>query len=71
MDYIDARSKDRVENFLKDLVRESQSSIFKDVISDKTIKFIEDYRNKKKVLWIDQYSRCKAYDNYLTKYSKD
>jgi len=25
---------------------------------------------KKNVLWIDQYSRCKVYDNYLTKYSE-
>ena len=69
IDYIDARSKDKVEDFLKTLVTESQTSIFKDVISDKSIKLIDDYRNKKNILWIDQYSRCKAYDNYLTKYS--
>ena len=46
IDYIDARSKDKVEDFLKNLVTESQTSIFKDVISDKSIKLIEDYRNK-------------------------
>ena len=71
MDYIDARSKDKVELFLKDLVRESQSNIFKDFISDKSIQFIGDYRNKKNVLWIDQYSRCKVYDNYLKQYSSN
>ena len=70
MDYIDASSKDRVGDFLKDLIEENQSSIFKDIISDKTIKFIEDYRNKKNILWIDQYSNCKVYDNYLKKYSE-
>jgi len=70
MDYIDASSKDRVEDFLKDLVEENQSSIFKDIISNKTVKFIEDYRNKKNILWIDQYSNCKVYDNYLNKYSE-
>ena len=71
IDYIDARSKDRVEVFLKDLVKGSSSSIFKDLISDKSIKLIEDYRNKKNVLWIDQYSRCKVYDNYIKKYSEN
>jgi len=70
IDYIDARSKDRVERFLEDLVKESKNSIFKDVISEKSIKFIDDYRKEKNVLWIDQYSRCKVYDNYLTKYSE-
>jgi len=70
IDYIDARSKDRVEDFTKDLLKESQSSIFKDIISEKRIKLIEDYRNKKNVLWIDQYSRCKVYDNYLKNYSE-
>ena len=53
IDYIDARSKDKVEDFLKKLVTESQTSIFKDVISDKSIKLIDDYRNKKNILWID------------------
>ena len=71
IDYIDARSKDRVEVFLKELVEGSSSSIFKDLISDKSIKLIEDYRNKKNVLWIDQYSRCKVYDNYIKKYSEN
>ena len=71
MDYIDARSKDRVENFLKDLVKESQSSTFKELFSDKSMQFIEDYRNKKNVLWIDQYARCEVYDNLLKKYSKN
>lgn len=47
IDYIDARSKDRVESFLKDLVKESKNSIFKDVISEKSIKFIDNYRKKK------------------------
>ena len=70
MDYIDASSKDRVEDFLKDLIEENKSSLFKDIISDKTVKFIEDYRNKKNILWIDQYSNCKVYDNYLKKYSQ-
>ena len=59
MDYIDARSKDRVEDFTKELSKQSQSSIFKEIIYDKRFKLIEDYRNKKNVLWIDQYSRCK------------
>lgn len=71
IDYIDARSKDKVEVFLKELVEGSSSSIFKDLISDKSIKLIEDYRNKKNVLWIDQYSRCKVYDNYIKKYSEN
>ena len=71
IDYIDARSKDRVEAFMKDLVKGSSSSIFKDLISDKSIKLIEDYRNKKNVLWIDQYSRCKVYDNCIKKYSEN
>ena len=69
MDYIDARSKDRVHEFIKDLLKQSQSSIFKEIISDKRLKLIEDYRKKKNVLWIDQYSRCKVYDNYLNNYS--
>ena len=69
MDYIDARSKDRAEDFTKELLKQSQSSIFKEIISDKRFKLIEDYRNKKNVLWIDQYSRCKVYDNYLNNYS--
>ena len=69
MDYIDARSKDRVEDFTKELLKQSKSSIFKEIISDKRFKLIEDYRNKKNVLWIDQYSRCKVYDNYLNNYS--
>ena len=47
MDYIDARSKDRVEDFTKELSKQSQSSIFKEIISDKRFKLIEDYRNKK------------------------
>ena len=71
MDYIDARSKDRVENFLKDLVKESQSSTFKELFSDISMQFIEDYRNKKNVLWIDQYARCEVYNNFLKKYSKN
>jgi len=70
MDYIDANSKDRVEEFLKDLVKKNKSSIFKGAISERTVKFIEDYRNKKNILWIDQYCRCKVYDNYLEKYSE-
>ena len=70
MDYIDARSKDRVEHFLKE-IKESLSNIFKDFNSDKFIQFIDDYQNKKNVLWIDQYSRCKVYDNYLQKYSNN
>ena len=70
MDYIDARSKDRVEHFLKE-IKESISNIFKDFNSDKFIQFIDDYQNKKNVLWIDQYSRCKVYDNYLQKYSNN
>ena len=70
IDYIDARSKDRVEDFTKELLKQSQSSIFKEIISDKRFKLIEDYRNKKNVLWIDQYSRCKVYDNYLNNYSE-
>ena len=51
MDYIDASSKDRVGDFLKDLIEENLSSIFKDIISDKTIKFIEDYRIIKKIFY--------------------
>ena len=70
MDYIDARSKDRVEHFLKE-IKESISNIFEDFNSDKFIQFIDDYQNKKNVLWIDQYSRCKVYDNYLQKYSNN
>ena len=67
IEYNHARSKDRVEVFLKELVKRSSSSIFKDLISNKSIKLIEDYRNKKNVLWIDQYSRCKVNDNYIKK----
>ena len=70
IDYIDARSKDKVEVFLKELAVESSSSIFKNLITDKSIELIEDYTNKKNVLWIDQYSRCKVYDNYIKKYSE-
>ena len=71
IDYIDARSKDRVEVFLKELIKGSSSSIFKNLIPDKSIQLIGDYRNKKNVLWIDQYSRCRVYDNYIKKYSEN
>ena len=68
-DYIDARSKDKVENFLKSLIKESKSSIFKNIITPELIQLIKDYGNKKTVLWIDQYSRCKLYNDYILKYS--
>ena len=68
-DYIDARSKDKVENFLKSLIKESKSSIYKNIITPESIQLIKDYGNKKTVLWIDQYSRCKLYNDYILKYS--
>ena len=68
-DYIDARSKDKVENFLKSLIKESKSSIYKNIITPELIQLITDYGNKKTVLWIDQYSRCKLYNDYILKYS--
>ena len=68
-DYIDSRSKDKVENFLKSLIKESKSSIFKNIITPELIQSIKDYGDKKTVLWIDQYSRCKLYNDYILKYS--
>ena len=69
IDYIDAKSKDNVDGFLKNLIKESQNNIFKNIFSQDSLKLFGDYNDKKNVLWIDQYCRCKLYDNYLTKYS--
>ena len=100
-DYIDAQSKDRVEEFLKKLIVKSQSShignnkdyideesinkrkislgdstdkslslILKNIFSKKSIDLMKDIGNKKNVLWIDQYCRCKVYDDYLNKFSE-
>ena len=68
-DYIDARSKDNVEKFLKSLINESKKSIYKSIIKPEFLELIKDYGDKKPVLWIDQYSRCKLYEDYLLKYS--
>ena len=68
-DYIDARSKDKVEKFLKSLIKESKISIYKNIITPDIIQLIKDYGDKKPVLWIDQYSRCKIFNDYLLKYS--
>jgi hypothetical protein len=70
-DYIEARSKDKVDEFLKKLIIQSQTSIFKNILNTKVINLIKDYGNKKTVLWIDQYSRCKVYDEYIKKFSND
>ena len=67
IDYIDAKSKDNVDDFLKNLIKESQNNIFKNIFSQDSLKLFGDYNDKKNVLWIDQYCRCKLYDNYLTK----
>ena len=68
-DYIDARSKDKVEKFLKSLIKESKISLYKNIITPELIQLIKDYGDKKPVLWIDQYSRCKIFNDYLLKYS--
>ena len=68
-DYIDARSKDKVDNFLKSLIKESKLSIYKNIISPELIDLIKDYGDKKPVLWLDQYSRCKIYNDYILKHS--
>lgn len=70
-DYIKARSKDKVETFLKELIKKSKDSIFKHIITEESIKLIQDYGNKKNVLWIDQYARCKVYNDYILKYSQN
>ena len=70
IDYIDENSKDNVGNFLKNLIEKSnKSSIFKNLFPKESLNLIKNYENKKNVLWIDQYSRCKVYDDYLIKYS--
>lgn len=70
-DYIEARSKDKVDEFLKKLIIQSQTSIFKNILNTKAMNLIKNYGNKKKVLWIDQYSRCNVYDDYIKKFSND
>ena len=68
-DYIDARSKYKVDEFLKSLIKECKLSIYKNIITPELIQLIKDYGDKKPFLWIDQYSRCKKYNDYLLKYS--
>ena len=53
-DYIDAKSRDNVENFLQILIEEGQNSIFKNILDINTLNLLNDYGNKKNVIWIDQ-----------------
>ena len=69
IDYIDDKSKDKVDDFLKNLSQESKDSLFKNIFSPESLRLFMDNQNKKSVLWIDQYCRWSIYDNYLTKFS--
>ena len=53
-DYIDAQSKDKLEEFLIQLIQISQSSLFNNILPPESIDLIKDFGNKKNVLWIDQ-----------------
>ena len=67
IDYIDDKSKDKVDEFLQILI--SEDSLFKNIFSPESLRLFTNIQNKKNVLWIDQYCRCSIYDNYLTKFS--
>ena len=70
IDYLDARSKDKVDEFLQKLIQESNNTIFKNIFSPESLRLFINNKDKKTVLLLDQYCRCKIYDNYLNNFSE-